>query len=133
MTGIELLQMIKNYEIKEGAEINVLRVNEDYCCFDVVAKLKYSDNDLHWSPGTFRSFMLWDNEYLFEIVESKEVPNKIEKIEKLSYQQLGTYQLDNNDTLEFIKSLNDQLTKHGRKINELIKAVNYLLDTHNKG
>lgn len=41
MTGIELLQMIKNYEIKEGAEINVLRVNEDYCCFDVVAKLKY--------------------------------------------------------------------------------------------
>lgn len=133
MTGIELLQMIKNNEIKEGTEINVLRTNEECCCFDVVAKLKYSDNDLLWSPGTFRSSMFWDNDYLFEIVESKEVPNKIEKIEKLSYQQLGTYQLDNNDTLEFIKSLNDQLTKHGRKINELIKAVNYLLDTHNKG
>lgn len=133
MTGIELLKMIKNYEIKEGTEINVLRVNEESCCFDVVAKLKYNNNDLLWSPGTFRSSMLWDNDYLFEIVESKEVPNKIEKIEKLSYQQLGTYQLDNNDTLEFIKSLNDQLTKHGRKINELIKAVNYLLDTHNKG
>lgn len=132
MTGIELLQMIKNNEVEEGTEINVLRVNEECCCFDVVAKLKYSDNDLLWSPGTFRSSMLWDNDYLFEIVESKEVPNKIEKIEKLSYQQLGTYQLDNNDTLEFIKSLNDQLTKHGRKINELIKAVNYLLDTQNK-
>ena len=130
MTGIELLQMIKNYEIKEGTEINVLRTNEECCCFDVVAKLKYSDNDLLWSPGTFRSSMLWDNDYLFEIVESKEVPNKIEK---LSYQQLGTYQLDNNDSLEFIKALNDQLTKYGRKVNELIKTVNYLLDTQNKG
>lgn len=129
MTGIELLQMIKNGEIKEGTEINVLRTNEECCCFDLMAKLKYSDNDLHWSPGTFRSSMLWDDDYLFEIVENKKPVDKIEKIEKLSYQQLGTYQLDNNDTLEFIKSLNDQLTKHGRKINELIDAVNYLLDT----
>lgn len=133
MTGIELLQMIKNNEIKEGTEINVLRTNEECCCFDLMAKLKYSDNDLHWSPGTFRSSMLWDDDYLFEIVENKKPVDKIEKIEKLSYQQLGTYQLDNNDTLEFIKSLNDQLTKHGRKINELIDAVNYLLDTQNKG
>ena len=119
MTGIELLQMIKNYEIKEGAEINVLRVNEDYCCFDVVAKLKYSDNDLHWSPGTFRSFMLWDNEYLFEISESIKVPNKIEEI---------------NFVDEFSDSYYDTcLIKTKDKVNELIKAVNYLLDTHNKG
>lgn len=133
MTGIELLQMIKNNEVEEGTKIIVLRANEDCCCFDVIAKLKYSDNDLFWSPGTFRSSMLWDDSYLFEIVKSKEVPNKIEKIEKLNYQQLGTYQLDNNDTLEFIRLLNDQLTKYGRKVNELIKAVNYLLDTQHKG
>ena len=119
MTGIELLQMIKNYEIKEGAEINVLRVNEDYCCFDVVAKLKYSDNDLFWSPGTFRSSMLWDNDYLFEISESIKVPNKIEEI---------------NFVDEFSDSYYDTcLIKTKDKVNELIDAVNYLLDTHNKG
>ena len=119
MTGIELLQMIKNYEIKEGAEINVLRVNEDYCCFDVVAKLKYSDNDLFWSPGTFRSSMLWDNDYLFEISESIKVPNKIEEI---------------NFVDEFSDSYYDTcLIKTKDKINELIDAVNYLLDTQHKG
>ena len=119
MTGIELLQMIKNYEIKEGTEINVLRTNEECCCFDVVAKLKYSDNDLLWSPGTFRSSMFWDNDYLFEIVESKEVPNKIEEI---------------NFVDEFSDSYYDTcLIKTKDKINELIDAVNYLLDTHNKG
>ena len=116
MTGIELLQMIKNYEIKEGAEINVLRVNEVYCCFDVVAKLKYSDNDLHWSPGTFRSFMLWDNEYLFEIVESKEVPNKIEKLYHI---------LNDDDKQGTYYKLSDEMFY---KINELIDAVNYLID-----
>lgn len=115
MTGIELLQMIKNNEIKEGTEINVLRANEECCCFDIVAKLKYSDNDLFWSPGTFRSSMLWDNDYLFEIVESKEVPNKIEEI-------------------NFVDGFSDSyydtcLIKTKDKINELIDAVNYLLDT----
>ena len=118
MTGIELLQMIKNNEIKEGTEINVLRVNEECCCYDVMAKLKYSDNDLHWSPGTFRSSMLWDNDYLFEISESIKVPNKIEEI---------------NFVDEFSDSYYDTcLIKTKDKVNELIKAVNYLLDTQNK-
>lgn len=70
---IELLQMIKNYEIKDGTEINVLRINEDCCCFDIVAKLKYSDNHLLWSPGTFRSSMLWNDNYLFEIDQSNKI------------------------------------------------------------
>ncbi len=121
MTGIELLQMIKNYEIKEGTEINVLRTNEECCCFDVVAKLKYSDNDLHWSPGTFRSFMLWDNDYLFEIVESKEVPNKIEKLYHIFN--------DSNKQETYYKLVDEMFYK----VNELIKAVNYLLETQNKG
>ena len=48
----------------------------------------------------------------------------IEKISRLNYQQIGTYQLDNNDTLGFIKALNEQLTKHGRKLNEIIDYIN---------
>lgn len=127
MTGLELLQMIKNYEIKEGTEINVLRVNEDYCCFDVVAKLKYSDNDLFWSPGTFRSSMLWDNHYLFEIVEGKTTPSNIEKIKMVGCEVEcksldALFGIDTPMTIEI--AIN--------KINELIKAVNYLLDTQNK-
>ena len=124
MTGIELLKMIKNYEIKEGTEINVLRVNEDYCCFDVVAKLKYSDNDLHWSPGTFRSFMLWDNDYFFEIIESLEMPDKIEELKIKEIKNVS-----GRDVYYYYGSENKEVNK----INELIKAVNYLLDTHNKG
>ena len=47
MTGIELLQMIKNNEIKEGTEINVFHDKGDYCWLDGVTKLIYKDNDLH--------------------------------------------------------------------------------------
>ncbi len=127
MTGIELLQMIKNNEVEEGTEIDVLRVNEESCCFDVVAKLKYNNNDLFWSPGTFRSSMLWDNDYLFEIVESKEVPNKITGV--FQYSRLPSYFRDE----ETINSVNCNFEQHQKAINELIYAVNYLLDTQNKG
>lgn len=135
MTGIELLQMIKDGELKEGEKINVIKLDKrvDVYDYSIVTTIIFTNNNLEWSAGTFKVSMLWDNDYLFEIAENEKPVDKIEKIKKLSYQQLGTYQLDNNDTLEFIRSLNDQLTKHGRKINELIGAVNYLLDIHNKG
>lgn len=128
MTGIELLQMIKNNEIKEGTEINVLRTNEECCCFDVVAKLKYSDNDLLWSPGTFRSSMFWDNDYLFEIVEDKTTPSNIEKIKMVGC-EVECKSLDASFGIDTPMVMEIAINK----INELIKAVNYLLDTHNKG
>lgn len=123
MTGIELLQMIKNNEVEEGTEINVLRVNEECCCYDVMAKLKYTDNDLLWSPGTFRSSMLWGADYLFEINESLEMPDKIEElkikeIKNVSGKDFYTYYSSGN--------------KEVNKINELVRAVNYLLNTQNK-
>ena len=61
------------------------------------------------------------NEKVEIIEEDKPI---IEKISRLNYQQIGTYQLDNNDTLGFIKALNEQLTKHGRKLNEIIDYIN---------
>ena len=133
MTGIELLQMIKNGELKDETKINVIRLTENVNVYDysTVTTITFIHNNLEWPAGTFKSSMLWDNDYLFEIMESEESSDKAKKTGKLSYQQLGTYQLDNNDTLEFIKSLNNQLTKHGRKINDLIETVNYLLDTQN--
>lgn len=119
MTGIELLQMIKNNEVEEGTDIDVLRVNEESCCFDVVAKLKYNNNDLLWSPGTFRSSMLWDNDYFFEIIESLEMPDKIEELKIKEIKNVS-----GRDVYYYYGSENKEVNK----INELIKAVNYLLD-----
>lgn len=77
-----------------------------------------------------------ENNYLFsdfsdlisilnDKVEILEEDKPIQKnISRLSYQQIGTYQLDNNDILGFIKALNEQLTKHGRKLNEIIDYIN---------
>lgn len=113
MTGIELLQMIKNHEIEEGTEINVLRNNEECCCYDVMAKLKYNDNDLFWSPGTFRSSMLWDDDYLFEINKKTNIQNKIEKLDISALLQTKKWKRDK---------------KTWKKTNELIDAVNYLLN-----
>lgn len=123
MTGIELLQMIKNNEVEEGTEINVLRTNEECCCFDVVAKLKYSDNDLLWSPGTFRSSMLWDNDYLFEIAEDKTTPSNIEKIKMVGC-EVECKSLDASFGIGTPMAMEIAINK----INELIDAVNYLID-----
>ena len=46
------------------------------------------------------------------------------KIQKLSYQQIGTYELDNGDTRIFVDSINKQITQIGRKINEIINHIN---------
>ena len=121
MTGIELLQMIKNGELKEGTKVNVIKLDERFNVYDysIVTTITFIHNNLEWPSGTFRSSMLWDNDYLFEIVESKEVPNKIEEI---------------NFVDEFSDSYYDTcLIKTKDKVNELIDAVNYLLDTQHKG
>ncbi len=120
MTGIELLLMIKEEMIEEGTEINVFKIGKDRFS-ELITVIMFIDNELKWAPGTFRNSMLWNDKFYFKIAESKTIPDKVEK---LSYQQLGTYQLDNNDTLEFMRALNGQLTEHGRKINELIDVVN---------
>ena len=120
ISGIELLKKIKNNELKLNQKINVYYDNKDVA-YDLVAILTYKGNEVIWTENTFRFSMLYDDNYLFEIIEEKTIQ---ENISRLSYQQIGTYQLDNNDTLGFIKALNEQLTKHGRKINEVIDYIN---------
>lgn len=120
INGIELLKKIKNNELKLNQKINVYYDNKD-AVYDLVAILTYKGNEVIWTENTFRFSMLYDDNYLFEIVEEKTIQ---ENISRLSYQQIGTYQLDNNDILGFIKALNEQLTKHGRKLNEIIDYIN---------
>lgn len=121
INGIELLQKIKNNELKLNQKINVYYDNLITDTLDLVAVLTYKGNEVIWSENTFKFSMLYDGNYLFEIAEEKTIQ---ENISRLSYQQIGTYQLDNNDILSFIKLLNEQLTKHGRKINEIIDYIN---------
>ena len=120
INGIELLQKIKNGELKQYTKINVYLDSEDEF-YSVVAVLIYKNNEVIWAENTFKFSMLYRENYLFEIVEENTMQ---ENISKLNYQQLGTYQLDNNDNLGFIKALNEQFTKHGRKINEIIDYIN---------
>ena len=121
ISGIELLQKIKNNELKLNQKINVYYNNLITDTLDLVAELTYKGDEVIWTEKTFRFSMLYDDNYLFEIIEDKSI---IEKISRLNYQQIGTYQLDNKDTLGFIKALNEQLTKHGRKLNEIIDYIN---------
>ena len=116
MTGIELLQMIKNNEIKEGTEINVFREDSKHCLTEGITRITYKNDELLWSAGTFRTSMLWNDDILFEIVESKEVPNKIEKLYHIFN--------DSNKQETYYKLLDEIFYK----VNELIDAVNYLLD-----
>lgn len=121
INGIELLQKIKNNELKLNQKINVYYDNLITDTLDLVAVLTYKGNEVIWSENTFKFSMLYDGNYLFEIAEEKNIQ---ENISRLSYQQIGTYYFENNDILGFIKALNDQLTKHGRKINEVIDYLN---------
>ena len=121
ISGIELLQKIKNGELKLNTKISVYYDDLITDTLDLVAKLTYKGNEVIWTENTFRFSMLYDDNYLFEIIEEKIIQ---ENISRLSYQQIETYQLDNNDILGFIKTLNEQLTKHGRKINEIVDYIN---------
>lgn len=121
INGIELLQKIKNGELKLNTKISVYYDDLITDTLDLVAELTYKGNEVIWTENTFRFSMLYDDNYLFEIIEEKIIQ---ENISRLSYQQIGTYQLDNNDILGFIKTLNEQLTKHGRKINEIVDYIN---------
>ena len=119
--GIKLLQKIKNNELKFNQKINVYFDNTLTGTLDLEAVLTYRGDEVLWSENTFRFSMLYDDNFLFEIVEEKTIQKNINR---LSYQQIGTYQLDNNDILGFIKALNEQFTKHGRKINEIVDYIN---------
>ena len=116
MTGIELLQMIKDGKLEEGTKINVFREDSKHCLIEGIARITYKNDELLWSAGTFRTSMLWNDDILFEINESKKVPNKIENLYHIFN--------DSNKQETYYKLLDEIFYK----VNELIDKVNYLLD-----
>lgn len=67
LNGIELLNKIKNKELKNNTKINVLRYNDEFGgIYTVVANLIYKDNELLWDKNSFRVSMLYQD-YKFKI------------------------------------------------------------------
>lgn len=125
MTGIELLQMVKDNELEDGTLVRTTGPFPQYYLFRKngehpnFGKCDSKGN----AGGMYGQYKFMTTKALFrnyEIVEVlRKVPNKIEEI---------------NFVDEFSDSYYDTcLIKTKDKINELIDAVNYLLDTQHKG
>ena len=125
MTGIELLQMVKDNELEDGTLVRTTGPFPQYYLFRKngehpnFGKCDSKGN----AGGMYGQYKFMTTKALFRDYEVvgvlREVPNKIEEI---------------NFVDEFSDSYYDTcLIKTKDKVNELIKAVNYLLDTHNKG
>ena len=125
MTGIELLQMVKDNELEDGTLVRTTEAVPHYYLFRKNGEHpNFGKCDSKGNAGGLQGqYKFMTTRALFrdyEIVEVlREVPNKIEEI---------------NFVDEFSDSYYDTcLIKTKDKINELIDAVNYLLDTQNKG
>ena len=111
LDGIKLLQKIKNNELKFNQKINVYFDNTLTGTLDLEAVLTYRGDEVLWSENTFRFSMLYNDNYLFEIVEDK----KIEKLSRCSWQENGV-------TIQKMVSIDAVFDK----VNELIDVVNEL-------
>ena len=116
--GIKLLQKIKNNELKFNQKINVYFDNTLTGTLDLEAVLTYRGDEVLWSENTFRFSMLYDDNYLFEIVGDK----KIEKLKIKDDKLIGKWEngRDYNYTLSAPQNV------IANKINELIDVVNEL-------
>lgn len=127
MTGIELLQMVKENKLEDRTLIRTTDAVPQYYLFRKNGEHpSFGKCDLKGNAGGLQGqYKFMTTRTLFreyEIVEVlKEVPNKIEKL----YHILN----DNNEQETYYKLVDEVFYK----INELIDAVNYLLDTQNKG
>lgn len=125
MTGIELLQMVKDNELEDGTLVRTTGPFPQYYLFRKNGEHpNFGKCDSKGNAGDmYGQYKFMTTKALFrdyEIVEVlRKVPNKIEEI---------------NFVDEFSDSYYDTcLIKTKDKVNELIKAVNYLLDTQHKG
>lgn len=72
-------------------------------------------------------------QFEIEVIDEIEILEETsEKIDKLSYQQIGNWHLEQHDYVEFTRAIDKQIQQMGNKINELIDKVNYLLEKENK-
>lgn len=109
MKVIDLLNMIANDEI----------VPKTIMYYDTVYEYDGENNFYYDVNGCslYREFFVNGNCLDDEV----EIMEEDKKIDKLCYQQLR-----GRDVVELITTLNEQLSNHGEKINELVDKVNKL-------
>lgn len=119
INGIELLKKIKNNELKLNQKINVYYDNKDVA-YDLVAILTYKGNEVIWSENTFRFSMLYDDNYLFEIIEDKSI---IEKINGGIITSRAVY-TNFNDVFKDMSKSYETIDDIIIKLNEVIDYIN---------
>ena len=127
MTGIELLQMIKDGKLEDRTLIRTTGQFPQYYLFRKNGEHPNFGkcDDEGNAGGMYGQYKFMTTRALFrdyEIVEVlKEVPDKIEKLYHIFN--------DSNKQETYYKLVDEMFYK----VNELIDAVSYLLETQNKG
>ena len=119
INGIELLKKIKNNELKLNQKINVYYDNKDVA-YDLVAILTYKGKEVIWTENTFRFSMLYDDNYLFEIIEDKSI---IEKINGGIITSRAVY-TNFNDVFKDMSKSYETIDDIIIKLNEVIDYIN---------
>ena len=96
-------------------------------------KIRYNDYIFEYEDAGYFS---GEAGYLFEryypdIILNDEVEildniknNKQDKIDKLSYQQIGSRTLEQHNWIDYARAVDKQIQQIGSKINEIIEALN---------
>ena len=70
---------------------------------------------------------LFDGYYVDGILNDEvEILDEEDKIEKLSYQQIGSWALEQHNWVDYARAVDKQIQQIGSKINQLIDEVNKL-------
>lgn len=116
VSGIGLLQNIKNGRLKDNSKIKV--VFDDGTNQRDVAIMIYKNDELIWQPGKFKVSMLYDDYYEFEIIEN----NKIEKMQDFDL-TLKETKITKNLELTY-EGVSKTFNYAWHKIDEIINHIN---------
>lgn len=124
---IDLLNKIANGEIEEGKKFNwhykIKDVELTYMKRCGAIGLYFKDG-INTITGEIRYTGLFER-YNYQILNDEvEIIEEPKKIEKLSYQQIGSYLLEKNEKLAYTNEINKQINKLGTKINEMVDYIN---------
>lgn len=69
--------------------------------------------------------------FLEALNDEVEIVEDNPKLDKLSYQQIGSWHLEQHDYIEYSRAVDKQIKQLGSKVNEIIEKLNYLLEKDN--
>lgn len=123
MKIIELLNLV--YEKKAPK-----RILYKYCEyeFDIESNDYINKNNI----CLFQYMFNYEGKALWKEVEVIDETKDKSKIDKLSYQQIGSWRLEQHDYIEYSRAVDKQIKQLGSKVNEIIEKLNYILEKSDK-